>query len=67
MKDTRSQHREVTCSKCNGAGLLHCNDNTTWNVEMCSQCNGFGKLAVTNKKPVAYTVDYEYERRIYHA
>ena len=47
------QH-EMKCSQCGGAGLLHCADETTWNVEVCKYCNGLGVVAVLGKKTVAY-------------
>lgn len=59
------KHNEVLCPKCNGAGLLCNDDKSTWNVQLCPGCNGFGVVVMFNKKPVAFTVDANYEERVY--
>lgn len=61
MKQYRN---ETKCSKCNGAGLVRCNDQSTWNVTLCKECNGFGIVLLVNKKPVAYTSMATYKRRL---
>lgn len=47
----------VACSKCNGSGLLACNDKWAWGVNVCDACNGYGNVVLLNKKPVKFDVD----------
>lgn len=47
----------IKCLKCDGAGLVACNETWSWRVKLCDACNGHGEVVVFNKTVIKFDVD----------